>query len=169
MQRTHHLPPPQWSGHRPFGPAGADGYPAFVPAANETSAIPGRPRRLTAAAVLTALEGLVVAAFGITSLVMLVTREADGMMQAVTMVVTVMVLSVLPLAAARGLWLRRRWSRGPSMIVQLIALPTGYQMAQNGGMWIAAGIATALAGTAVLCCLVNPTATEALGIGPRDA
>ena len=46
---------------------------------------------------------------------------------------TVLALSVLPLAAARGLWLRRRWSRGPSMIMQLIALPVGYQMAQNGG------------------------------------
>jgi hypothetical protein len=119
--------------------------------------------------VLTALEGLVVAAFGIASLVMLVTDESDGMMQAVTMTVTVLALSVLPLAAARGLWLRRRWSRGPSMIVQLIALPTGYEMAQNGGVWAAGGIAVALTGVAVLGCLVNPTATEALGIGPRDA
>lgn len=121
------------------------------------------------AAALTTVEGLIVAAFGVASLVMLVTDEPDGMVQAVTMAVTVLALSVLPLAAARGLWLMRRWSRGPSMFVQLIALPAGYQMAQNGGVWTAMGIAIALAGVVVLGCLVNPTATEALGIGPRDA
>lgn len=136
---------------------------------NETPAPAGRPRRLTVAAALTTVEGLIVAAFGVVSLVMLVTDEPDGQVQAVTMAVTVLALSVLPLAAARGLWLMRRWSRGPSMIVQLIALPTGYQMAQNGGVWTVMGIAIALAGAVVLGCLVNPTATEALGIGPRDA
>ncbi|MGH3309880.1 MAG: hypothetical protein ACRDP3_04745 [Streptomyces sp.] len=148
-----------------------------MPAANKNPAPspwlsrgdPHRPRRLTAAAVLTALEGVVVAAFGVGALVMLVTRTPDGMTQAVTMAVTVLALSALPLAAARGLWLRRRWSRGPSMIVQLMALPVGYQMAQNGGVWIAGGVVIALAGLTVLGCLVNPTATQALGIGPRDA
>lgn len=129
----------------------------------------GRPRRITAAAVLTGLEGLVVAVFGIVSLVMLVTGTPDGMVQALTMALTVLALSVLPLAAARGLWLRRRWSRGPSMIVQLMAVPTGWQMAQNGGIWVASGVVIALVGFAVLGCLINPTATEALGIGPRDA
>lgn len=138
-------------------------------AENEISATAGRPRRLTAAAVLTALEGLGVAAFGVTSLVKLATDKPDGMLQAVTMVVTVLALAVLPLTAARGLWLQRRWSRGPSMIVQLLAVPVGYQMATNGGAWFAGGAAIGLAGVAVLACLINPTATEALGIGPRDA
>ena len=119
--------------------------------------------------MLTGAEGLVVAAFGVVSLAMLFTDQPDGMTQAVTLAVTVLALAALPLAAARGLWLRRRWSRGPSMIVQLIALPSGYQLAQNGGFWTAGGVLVALAGVAVLGCLVNPTATEALGIGPRDA
>lgn len=140
-----------------------------VPAPNDASHPICRPRRLTAAAVLTGLEGALVAAFGVVVLVKLLTDEPDGMVQAVTMAVTVLALSVLPLAAARGLWLRRRWSRGPSMIVQLIALPAGYQMAQNGGVWTAGGAVIALTGVAVLGCLINPTTTEALGIGPRDA
>jgi hypothetical protein len=127
-----------------------------------------RPRRITAAAVITALEGLVIAAFGVVSLVMLVTGSPDNVSQAATLAVTVLVLSALPLAAARGLWLRRRWSRGPSMIVQLIALPVGWQMAQNGGLLTAGGAAAGVAGLVVLGCLINPTATEALGIGPRD-
>ena len=128
-----------------------------------------RPARITAAAVLTAVEGLVIAGFGLFSLVLLILDEPDGVLQAAMLVVTLLAIAALPLVAARGLWLRRRWSRGPSMIVQLLALPVGWQLAQNGGVWIAAGAAAGLAGLAVLACLVNPTATEALGIGPRDA
>ncbi|MFG7942797.1 MULTISPECIES: hypothetical protein [Streptomyces] len=126
-----------------------------------------RPRRIAAAAAVTGLQGVVVAVFGLVSLVMLVTGEPDDMTQAVTLAVTVLALAVLPLAAARGLWLRRRWSRGPSMIVQLIALPVAWQMAQNGGLLLALAVLLAGCAVAVLCCLVNPTATEALGIGPR--
>jgi uncharacterized membrane protein (DUF2068 family) len=136
---------------------------------SENSTPQDRPARITAAAVLTALEGLVIAGFGLFSLVLLFVDEPDGMMQAVMLVVTLLAIAALPLVAARGLWLRRRWSRGPSMIVQLLALPVGWQLAHNGGVWIAAGAAAGLAGLAVLACLVNPTATEALGIGPRDA
>lgn len=139
------------------------------PAPGPVTAQTARPRRILAAAVLTALEGAVVLGFGLYSLVLLFTAKPDGMTQAVTLAVTVLALSALPLAAARGLWLRRRWSRGPAMIVQLLALPVGWQLTQNGGVSIALGIAAAAAGIAVLCCLVNPTATEALGIGPRDA
>ncbi|WP_369207480.1 hypothetical protein [Streptomyces sp. PU-14G] len=125
------------------------------------------PRRIVAAAVVTGVEGVVVAAFGLFSLVLLATGSPDDMVQAATLAVTVLALSALPLAAARGLWRRRRWSRGPSMIVQLLALPVAWQMAQNGGGLVAAAVALALAAVAVLACLVNPKATEALGIGPR--
>ncbi|MEW2223111.1 hypothetical protein AB0939_28090 [Streptomyces sp. NPDC006990] len=125
------------------------------------------PRRIVVAAVLTGAEGLVVAAFGVVSLVLLVTRRPDDTTQAATLAATVLALSVLPLAAAGGLWLRRRWSRGPSMIVQLIALPVAWQLGSNGGGSLAAGVALGLAAVVVLGCLVNPKATEALGIG-RD-
>jgi len=136
---------------------------------SENSTPQYRPARITAAAVLTALEGLVIAGFGVFSLVLLFVEEPDGLMQAVMLVVTLFAMAALPLVAARGLWLRCRWSRGPSMIVQLLALPVGWQLAQNGGVWIVAGAAAGLTGLAVLACLVNPTATEALGIGPKGA
>ncbi|RCG19570.1 hypothetical protein DTL70_22705 [Streptomyces diacarni] len=135
-------------------------------AAEAETKAPG-PRRIVAAAVVTGVEGVIVAAFGLFSLVLLATGSPDDMVQAATLAVTVLALSVLPLAAARGLWRRRRWSRGPSMIVQLLALPVAWQMAQNGGGLSAAAAALALAAVAVLACLVNPKATEALGIGPR--
>ncbi|MTE20947.1 hypothetical protein F0L17_17855 [Streptomyces sp. TRM43335] len=123
---------------------------------------------MTTAAALVAAQGVVVAALGVTMLVMLPAgRHADDPVQALAGGVTVLALSVLPLAAARGLWRLRRWSRGPAVIVQLMAAPAGWQMAQNGGVWSALGAAIALTALAVLVCLVNPTATEALGIGPR--
>ncbi|MEE1938838.1 hypothetical protein V1L54_05320 [Streptomyces sp. TRM 70361] len=128
-----------------------------------------RPARITVAAALVALQGVVVAGLGVTMLVLLLSgRHADDALQAVTGAVTVLALAVLPLAAARGLWLRRRWSRGPAVIVQLMAVPAGWQMAQNGGVWLALGALVSLTALTVLGCVVNPTATEALGIGPRE-
>lgn len=128
-----------------------------------------RPGRITAAAAVVAAQGVVVAGLGVTMLVMLLTgSRADDTVQALTGAVTVLALAVLPLAAARGLWLRRRWSRGPAVIVQLMALPVGWQMAQNGGVWLAAGAAIALTALAVLGSLMSPAAAGALGIGPHE-
>ncbi|MFD1830088.1 hypothetical protein ACFSJS_10465 [Streptomyces desertarenae] len=143
-----------------------DASPAKAPRTPETP----RPARITAAAVLVAAQGVVVAGLGAAMLVMLLAgRRADDPVQALTGGVTVLALAVLPLAAAGGLWRLRRWSRGPAVIVQLMAAPAGWQMAQNGGVWLAGGAAIALTALAVLACLVNPTATEALGIGPRGS
>jgi len=127
-----------------------------------------RPARITAAAVLLAIQGVVVAGLGVGMLVMLlIGSRADDVTQALAGAATVLALAVLPLAAARGLWLLRRWSRGPAVIVQLMALPTGWQMAQNGGVWLVGGVVISLTALVVLGCVVNTAATEALGIGPR--
>lgn len=128
-----------------------------------------RPTRLTAAAVLAAAEAVVLAGLAVYVLIMGLTGDPDSPKQAEMLGVTVLALALLPLAAARGLWLRRRWSRGPAMITQLMALPVAWTLVQNGGGLIAVGVVTALAAFAVLALLINPTATEALGIGPRDA
>ncbi|MCI0383938.1 hypothetical protein [Streptomyces sp. CNQ085] len=129
-----------------------------------------RPGRITAAAAVVAAQAVVVAGLGVTMLVLLLTgSRADDTVQALTGAATVLTLAVLPLAAARGLWLRRRWSRGPAVIVQLMALPVGWQMAQNGGAWLAAGTLIALTALAVLGCLMSPTAAGALGIAPRES
>ncbi|MBN3932187.1 hypothetical protein IQ279_21600 [Streptomyces verrucosisporus] len=132
-----------------------------------------RPGRITAAAAVVAAQGVVVAGLGVTMLVMLLTgSRADDTVQALTGAATVLALAVLPLAAARGLWLLRRWSRGPAVIVQLMALPVGWQMAQNGGVWLATGAVIALTALAVLGFLMTPAAAGALGVGPhgpRDA
>ncbi|KUJ64369.1 hypothetical protein ACZ90_57390 [Streptomyces albus subsp. albus] len=127
-----------------------------------------RPKRITAAAVITGLEGLVLLGFGVYLLVMGLVGDPDSPEQAEMLAVTVLALALLPVAAARGLWLRRRWSRGPAMITQLMGLPVALTLVQNGGGLIAIGVAIAVAAFGVLGSLVNPTATEALGIGPRE-
>lgn len=128
-----------------------------------------RPARITAAAALAALQGLALAALGISMLVMGLFGDPDSPQQAETGGMTVLALAAIPLIAARGLLLRRRWSRGPALITQIMALPVAWTLMSAGGVLIAAGAALAAAALTVLALLVNPTATEALGIAPRDA
>lgn len=142
---------------------------ATEPAPADASPAGPRPARLTVAAALAAVEGLVLVGFGVYVLIMGLAGNPESPEQAETLGITVLALALLPLLAARGLWLRRRWSRGPAMITQLMALPVAWTLVQNGGGLIIIGLLTAIAAVTVLGMLINPTATEALGIGPRDA
>lgn len=126
-----------------------------------------RPRRVTYAAVLAGIEGIALLAGGLWVLVRGIAGGADDRQQAVTLGITLVVLALLPLLAARGLLLCRRWSRGPAMITQLMALPVAYSLLQADSMAIPAGIALAVVAVAALVLLVNGETTRALGIkGP---
>ncbi|MFD5341585.1 hypothetical protein [Streptomyces hawaiiensis] len=129
-----------------------------------------RPRRLTYAALLAALEGLALVVGGAWIFVLGLTGHPDDRQQAVTGGITLVVLALLPLLAARGLLGRRSWSRGPAVITQLMALPVAYNLLQADSMAIPAGIALAVVAVASLVLLVNPETTRALGIrGPGNA
>ncbi|MER7924949.1 MULTISPECIES: hypothetical protein [unclassified Streptomyces] len=126
-----------------------------------------RPRRLTYAAVLVAVEGLALAVAGVWMLVLGLTGEPDDRQQAVTGGVTLVVLALLPLLAARGLLLLRGWSRGPAVITQVMALPVAYNLLRADSVAIPAGIVLAVLAIGALVLLVNPATTQALGIrGP---
>ncbi|WP_030207185.1 hypothetical protein [Streptomyces sp. NRRL S-87] len=120
------------------------------------------PARLTAAAALTALEGLALAGLGVWMLLAGVLGHVDSVQQAETGGVTLIALAALPLAAARGLRLRRKWSRGPAMITQVMALPVAWTLYQTGGAMIAAAAALAAAAGTVAWLLVHPETTLAL-------
>ncbi|MGX1133041.1 hypothetical protein RKD49_005231 [Streptomyces glaucescens] len=129
-----------------------------------------RPVRLIAAAALAALEGLALVVGGVWILVLGLTGEPDDRQQAVTGGVTLIVLALLPLLAARGLLARRSWSRGPAVITQIMALPVAYNLLQADSMAIPAGIALAVVAVAALVLLINAETTRALGIrGPGNA
>jgi uncharacterized membrane protein (DUF2068 family) len=133
----------------------------------QTPASDPRPGRLTAAAALTALEGLALAVGGGWMLVLGLTGAPDSRSQAVTGGVTLIVLALLPLIAARGLIARRSWSRGPAVITQIIALPVAYNLLRADSVAIPAGIALAVVAVTALVMLVNAETTQALGIrGP---
>ncbi|MFD9614054.1 hypothetical protein ACFWWS_32320 [Streptomyces sp. NPDC059083] len=121
-----------------------------------------RPARLAAAAGVNLVEALGLLAGGV---YMLVRALVDGgdVTSGVTGGVTVIALGLIPLAAARGLWAMRSWSRGPAVITQILALPVAWQMLQTEGV-IPFGIAVAALAVAGLVLLVNPATTEALGI-----
>ncbi|ATZ24537.1 hypothetical protein ACFZBM_06265 [Streptomyces lavendulae] len=134
-------------------------------AAERPATLPGR---LTGAAALTALEGLALAGLGLYMLFVGIAGHPDSPQQAETGGITLLGLAALPLIAARGLRLGRRWSRGPALITQLMALPVAWTLWNTGGAMRIAAVALALAAVAVAALLVNPTATRALGIGPGD-
>lgn len=166
------LPTPSGAAHtgRPLRVREGRGYPAGVstkPTPTESAVPAALPRRLTAAAALTALEGLALAGPGVADLYTGVAGGADPV-QALTGGVTLLVLAALPLVAARGLLLRRRWSRGPALITQLMSLPVAWMLWGAEGAMKAAAVALALTAVAVTALLVNPKATEALGIGPAE-
>lgn len=112
-----------------------------------------------------AAEGAALAAWGIAMLVLGLVGDPDSPVQAVAGGLTVLGLAAMPLAAAYGLWRARRWSRGPVLIIQVVALPVAWTMIQSGGAMIAAGAALGAAAVAELVLLVHPAATDALGIG----
>jgi hypothetical protein len=155
------------------GGAPAEGYPSGVsseqnPVTPETAG--PRPRRLTYAALLAALEGLALVAGGVWMLVEGFAGDPDDRRSAVTGGITLVVLALLPLLAARGLLGRRSWSRGPAVITQIMALPVAYNLLQADSMAIPAGIALAVVAIAALVLLVNGETTRALGIrGPGNA
>jgi hypothetical protein len=155
---------PRRGGPRPRG------YPSEVtteqtPATEEDSG--PRPRRLTYAAALAALEGLALVAGGVWMLVEGLAGAPDDRGSAVTGGITLIVLALLPLLAARGLLKRRSWSRGPAVITQIMALPVAYSLLQADSVAVPAGIALAAVAVASLVLLVNPATTQALGIkGP---
>lgn len=126
-----------------------------------------RPRRLTYAAALAALEGAALVAGGLWVLVLGLTGDPDDRQQAVTLGITLAVLALLPLLAARGLLLRRGWSRGPALITQLMALPVAYNLVRADSMAIPAGVVLGVVAVVALVLLVNGETTRALGIkGP---
>ncbi|MFF5564627.1 hypothetical protein ACFY7Z_02335 [Streptomyces sp. NPDC012623] len=130
-----------------------------------------RPGRLTAAAAVCGLEALALIAGGVYLLVMGLLGRPDSPEQAEMGGVTLIALGVIPLLAARGLLLRRSWSRGPAMITQIMALPVAYTLLTSPGGLIPAGIALAAVAVTGLVLILNPATTEALGIGgpARDA
>ncbi|GAA2947118.1 hypothetical protein GCM10010518_37600 [Kitasatospora cinereorecta] len=129
---------------------------------------PEKPGRIATVAALNALEGAALVIGGVYMLVMGLLGRPDSPQQAEMGGLTLLALGLIPLFAARGLRLRRSWSRGPALITQIMALPVAWTLLRAQGALIPAGIALAAVAVTALVLLLDPTTTRALGIrGPR--
>ncbi len=111
---------------------------------------------VTRASLVVALEGVVLVVlglgYGLAGLVGDPFDRAATLLEAAFAVV----MGGLLVMVARGLSRVDGWSRSPAVVVQLLALPVGYGLAQ-GQVWWAAIPVLLLAGT-VLFLLATPTA-----------
>ncbi|SOD60825.1 hypothetical protein SAMN06297387_102286 [Streptomyces zhaozhouensis] len=124
---------------------------------------------MAVAAAVCGAQGAVLAAVGAVILVLAIVGDPGDLTQAIGGSVTLLALAVVPLVAGHGLWRLRRWSRGPGVMAQLLALPIAFTLLGSGGGWVLAALPLAASALLVLGCLLSPTATEALGVGPRSA
>ncbi|MFD5428363.1 hypothetical protein [Streptomyces sp. NPDC127084] len=135
------------------------------PVEPSSAAVPGpRPPRLTAAAAVCALEALALVVGGVYLLVSGLLGAPESTSQAESGGATLIALGVIPLLAARGLLLRRGWSRGPAIITQLMALPVAWTLLRSSGAMIPAGIALAVVALTGLALLLSPSTTRELGL-----
>ncbi|MFE1402427.1 hypothetical protein [Streptomyces sp. NPDC058770] len=128
------------------------------------SAGPTKPSRITLVAALTALEGTALVVGGIYMLVMGMLGHPESPQQAEMGGLTLIALGLIPLIAARGLLLRRGWSRGPALITQIMGLPVAWTLLRSHGALIPTGIVLAVVVVTSLYQLLRPTTIEELGI-----
>jgi hypothetical protein len=120
----------------------------------------GRPFTIVVAAALLALEALVALAYAAVEIGQVqMTRAALG----IGVTILMACFGLLLLLVARGVFLGKRWSRGPAVATQLILLPIAWSFRGGATTW-AAIILAALA-IAVLIGVLHPRST-AVFVGP---
>ena len=119
-----------------------------------------RPPTIVVAAVLLALEGLLGLGYaGVALATVRMPRAVVG----VGVTILMAVFGLLLLVVARGVFLGRRWSRGPAIVAQLILLPIAWSF--RGGMTTWISITLAVLAIAALVGLLHPRST-AVFVGP---
>ncbi|HJY44779.1 MAG TPA: hypothetical protein VJ301_09150 [Propionibacteriaceae bacterium] len=119
-----------------------------------------RPLTIVVAAALLALEGLVGFGYAAISVGQIrMSRAAVGVGVAILMAA----FGGLLLLVARGVFLGRRWSRGPAVATQLILLPIAWSF--RGGVTTWVSVALAVLAIAVLVGVLHPRST-AVFVGP---
>ena len=119
-----------------------------------------RPLTIVMAAVLLALEGLTGLGYaGIAVGQIRMSRAVVGLGVAILMAA----FGLLLLVVARGVFLGRRWSRGPAVVAQLILLPIAWSFRGGVTTWVSVTLG-ALA-IAVLVGVLHPRST-AVFVGP---
>jgi predicted transporter len=113
-----------------------------------------RPLPITVAAVLLALEALIALAYAA-----LEVGQVRTSRPVVGVGVTILMagFGLLLLLVARGVFLARRWSRGPAVATQLILLPLAWSFVGGQTTWVA--VALAALAISVFVSLLHPRST----------
>jgi hypothetical protein len=112
------------------------------------------------AAALLALEALIALAYAAVEIGQVqMTRAALG----IGVTILMACFGLLLLLVARGVFLGKRWSRGPAVATQLILLPIAWSFRGGATTW--AGIILAVLAIAVLIGVLHPRST-AVFVGP---
>ena len=126
-----------------------------------TSALGGRPLTIVVAAALLAVEGLAGLAYAMFEVGQIrMSRAEVGVGVAILMAG----FGLLLLLVARGVFMGRRWSRGPAVATQLILLPIAWSFRGGATTWVS--VALAALAIAVLVGVLHPRST-AVFVGPR--
>ncbi|MBL7518693.1 hypothetical protein I6A84_11355 [Frankia sp. CNm7] len=96
------------------------------------AAFAAAPRALAAAAVLVAAQGLLLVGLGVLQVVRGFGRDIDDLGRAEFGGVISLFGGVVVLALARTLVVNRAASKSPVIVIQLLCLPVGWAMADNG-------------------------------------
>ncbi|HEX3707421.1 MAG TPA: hypothetical protein VHV76_12400 [Mycobacteriales bacterium] len=119
-----------------------------------------RPRSLTAAAALVALQALAFAVWGAVVLVRSIVGHPHDRTTAELLGVTVLICAAGVLVAAVGLWRMRRWSQAPTYMVQFFSIVVGMGQLVTLPLLMVPLIAV---GAATLVSVSMPASRQALG------
>jgi hypothetical protein len=120
----------------------------------------GRPPTIVVAAVLLAAEALIALTYAVLEIGQIhQSRAVVGVGVTILMALFGLVL----LLVARGVFLGRRWSRGPAVVTQLILLPVAWSFVGGSTTWVT--VLLAVMAIAVLVGLLHPRST-AVFVGP---
>ena len=119
---------------------------------------------IVVAAVSLALEGLLGLGYaGVALGQARMSRAVVGVGVAILMAT----FGLLLLLVARGVFLGRRWSRGPAVVAQLILLPIAWSFRGGGTTWIS--VTLAVLAIAVLVGVLHPRSTAVFVAPPQDS
>jgi hypothetical protein len=130
------------------------------PAASPRSARNGAPRRVRQAALVTAVEGVVLLGFAGYVAVQAAVSSTDRLGDAVALAAVTAGAGLLLGALARALAALRAWARTPVAVVQVLFLPVGVSLVQAGRGVVGAGVLVLAVAELVL--LFTPQSRAAL-------
>jgi len=91
-----------------------------------------------------------------------ITGTATSLRSALLVTGFVVLMAAALGALAVALYRRQSWARSPSIVVQLLLLPSAYVMISSGLAWL--GIPIGIAAVAVIGLLISSASRDALGI-----